>query len=556
MANYASEQYSLKDIQINNVQYSTFENNKSNLEASNDNSFNQINTISSDDELTLLIDKIINNYGYKCQTIKVFLCTIFMFILCGHFLNNSSNFYWVIKTQFNLSSNFMIFLQSFSFCFKCLGSFFCGFIIKKNFICRKSLIFVCVTIMLLLNILILIHFSLPTYFIFLAGGAFAAGNMELMGLNILCESLPIFLRGSFLCLSFIGYTLSDSVYNFIIRSFSDGNDVNLRMIYSISTLKIILVLLKFIFLPLNDSARNLLQKGEYEKAFEILNKLKTISLSEEEKLTLIKESKIGENSNNDLNCNNKTLNEYYEINNSEKKENVKYWQSFKLIFSDYFLKTTILIIFIRFIYTLLINGNYSIQGLYLQKIIENSDIKKITSTQMIISNFTLISFVISSLLIELKYLGRKLSLILLGFINCLILFIFYFNFKIFYLFASFLTILNSKIFILLSFLSETYPTKLRDLSIGFFNLIDILAGFSGIIVYMSVIQYGIMYPFYISFGLILVGLIFFFLIPNETKNKALDFILNENDLRNYIEAKETKENNEKGAFPRVIYTFN
>jgi len=518
MSKDTSEQDSLKNFQINTVQYSTIEDSANNYDKttiSKENSFIHINKCTID-ENNKLIDKIINEYGYKWHTLKIVLYTILLLLLCSYFIYNQNNFYWIVKLNLKVSSNFLIFLFTLSFCMKCIGAIFSGFMTNNDKIKRKNLIIICLFVMFSLNIMMGVHFSFPTYLIFLIFGCFCAGNIEILAYNILCEGLPINLRGSFLCICSIGYVLSDTIINYIIKYVYENNIVNIRLIFLISIGVMIFIFFLFIILPLNDSARNLLYKGEYEKAFEILNKLRTNELHEEEKLILINQSKLSEKVKIPLKENeiNNTVNEKIEKDNSQ--------NSIKDIFKEPYLKSTIIFIFIRFIQSFILRGNISIIVIYIKKILDNNSINEINSSLLFINNIALFSFPLSAILIDLKFIGRKLSLAIVEIIAIIILFIFFFKYQLYYLIGLYKIFLLAKTFILSALYTESYPTRMRDLTMGFLNIVDIIAGLIGMLSYMLLIKYNFLIPFYISFTLQLISLILFYLIPVETKNRPLD----------------------------------
>jgi hypothetical protein len=453
--------------------------------------------------------------------------------------------------------------------------------------------------------------------VFVVLGCFASGILDLLSINILCESLPVFLRGSFICLSLIGYSLSDFFNNILINSFTDKNFTNIKAIMFINTGVILLILILFYALPLSDSARNLMFKGEFNEAFDLLKKLKGADLSQEEKKELIDEVKlpeevddcyfdyisksenqklnlfeeseidkindakaIGESekllllkteikktenyvnndtekSNIDQNYNNNSNKNVNENPNDEKlKEQNKninngFLNSLAQIFSKEHLKQILIFISIRFILNFVLSGSTNIIGLYLSKIINESDIEKISSAQVSINLITMLSFPLSALLIEIKFLGRKSALIILASLSLITLICLFFFPKIFYLLGIFFVFYFSKIYTIITLTSETFPTKVRDITLGLINLIKGCGSVLGIVAYILLLQRSFLIPHVISFVLICVCFGLFFLIEKETKNKALDLFFDEDKLKKYIVAKEADENKE---LREVVYS--
>jgi len=607
--NYSSEQPNLNDFhsQTNdnlnycnkNYNYSTFIENNNNTNNINNNTFNTntnnniirniehskedsehfayVETNESESEKMFLIDKIINEYGYKWQTIKAFLCSFMLLFLSGYFNSNPLNYYFVIRTKMNLSENYMIFLFSLSITCKSIGGFFCGVILSNKIITRKNLIYVCISLMLLLNILLTVKYELKIYFAFIIFGCFAAGILDILAIHILCETLPIFLRGTFICLVLLGYLCSDLFNNFLVNSFSDKNNINVRAALIIISVIYLIYLFLFLCLPLSDSARNLLMGDEYKQAFVILQKLKESDLTVEEQARLMREAeyinKVNENTDyekeeiteDEINFvkiekrleENSNNNNSYSIAKITIQANKKqsYFNSLKLIFSKEYIKTTLIFFTIRFLLNFTLSGITNTVVLYLSKVIDESDIKKISGAQLFINLISMLSFPLSASLIEIKFLGRKSALMLMSGLSLIVLTLLLFLHKFFHLLGVFFMFFFANIFIIVTLTSETYPTSHRDNALGMLNIIEAFGSVLGITTYVLLIQKFILSPFIISLTLISVCFVMFFFIENETKGKALDFILKQEELINYFSKENEKDEcKDNEQYRRVIYS--
>ncbi len=87
--------------------------------------------------------------------------------------------------------------------------------------------------------------------------------------------------------------------------------------------------------------------------------------------------------------------------------------------------------------------------------------------------------------------------------------------------------------IALVFVSEIYPSKIRDSSQGYFLSVNNLGGLLGQSIYMYIIKKNINFPFYVSICVITLITILLFFVKHDTNNKALDIY---NDIEDNEEA--------------------
>ena len=97
------------------------------------------------------------------------------------------------------------------------------------------------------------------------------------------------------------------------------------------------------------------------------------------------------------------------------------------------------------------------------------------------------------------------------------------------------------------FISETYPSKIRDASQGYFNAIMNFGALLGQTVFLSIYKLYENFAINLLIFLILFSFVLFFFMKNETKGRALDTfadydfdndqkpnLVNENDEENFL----------------------
>lgn len=444
-----------------------------------------------------LLDEILDNYGYKFQIIKVIVLSVLLYYLSSYMIYHLSCYLLIVKREFHISDDLLTVLACLGFGFKALGCFLTGQMTK--IFARKSLLSLSILILLLLNIFLAFFFKLWVYFIFLIVGCFIAGILDPLNIDVLCESLPITFRGFFLCFTYTGFPLNICIQYFLITNYSEGDVTDINLVLHINTAIIILIFI-LIFGFFRDSARHQLIKENYKEAYEILNNLTEAPLTDEAKELIKKQSCKG----------NRIIHE----------------ESLKNIFSPVYIRTTILFIFLNFSYNCMTDGVSYILNLILLDSIPDSDEKKISYDGMILYFYGMTSYLLCGIVTEISCLGRKFGLAFCSFLVCLFSVLFILNPQNYFPWITLLILsTNSTTSLSISFVSESYPTKIRDVSQGFMNSIantgSLVGQFVFIILY-KISKTKTTFIYMIMNSLVCIVLVFF--IKNEMYRKPLDNI--------------------------------
>jgi len=456
---------------------------------------NDINNKNIKTNLSLL-DKILVEYGYRYQIIKVIIGSILLSFLSSYMIYHVSCFLLVIKKEFELNDEMLTLLACIGFFFKSMGCLLTGY--QTNVISRRSLLLIDILILLVLNIGLTLIWNIWAYFVFLILGCFIAGNIDPINIDVLCESLPIKFRGFFLCFSYTGFPLNIFLQYFLINFFSEADNTQIKNILHLNSLVILLIfILMLVFFK--DSIRHQLIKEKYETAFEMLNKLIKNPLSNEEK-ELIK-----------IQCKNGNK----EIQNASIKE----------IFSPLYLATTLLFICLNFSYNSMTDGMSFVLNLILSDFIQNFDEKKISHEGMKLYLVGLFAYAVCGILTEIPFIKRKFGLFITSAMILNFSVLFFLNAENYFWWLAFLLFFcNASTSLSISFVSESYPTKIRDVSQGFMNSVANIGSLAGQLIFMNLYHISkanttLIYTMINSFICIFLIL----LIKKEMYSKPLDF---------------------------------
>jgi len=506
------------DIQVQNVLNATIGSSNELLNSENL-SFRQIENIKKDDSQLKLLDKIICEYGYGLQIIRIFLISLVLNFITNFVVFHVSSNLLILqesfKSEINIAPhNIGIILSCVSYTLRAIGCFSLIFLIKC--FSRITLIFFSLTIIFLLKFLATINFTFFTYLIFIIFGCFCAGMVDTINTDILCESLPIKFRGFFMCLVCLGSPLSQ-VFHFVLLNISYSDNENNFQIVLFGGCIIILLLSIIVILTFEDSARNLILREDLYKAHSQLEKFLTPPrpLTPQEKNTLYEQM-------------------HYGLNNKHDKK-------IDSLFTPMFLRTTLLFIGILTCFKSADDGLSAVLTLYIQKINNTDDHNFIGLEGIKINLIGTLGPIVSGILVEIKTLGRKLTLI----ISSLLILIFYIFFRInvnnYILWLGLITIFcNSGTSTCITFVTETYPTIFRDVSEGFFNCISAVGSLIGNLVLLNLFNFYEIAPFYFQIVNSIIAIVLVYFLKYETCQKALDIFM-DNEKNFQEEYKHDKE---------------
>ena len=445
----------------------------------------------------VLLDKILEEYGYKQEIIIVIICSILLYFLSSYYIYHVSCYFLIIKNEFEISENYITVITCFGFFFKSLGCFLVGF--STHLLTRKQIILINLCILFCLNLFMTFKFALWNYIIFVLVGCFVSGNLDPINIDVLCEFLPIKFRGFFLCFTYTGFALSQLVQYFLINFYTVGNKTDIKQVLFLNN-RLLSFILFFVFIFFKNSPRNYLIKQQYTDAFKILNKLTDIPLTEEEKQQIIKETDLGSDSIHE--------------------------ESIKEIFSENYLKTTLIFIILNFSYNSMTDGLSITLNLILEEYIPESNESKISFEGMLIYLFGLFTYFFCGILTEIDIIKRKFGLFICSSIlisNSFLIHIFPSNYLMWLTLIILAT--NSTTSLSISFVSESYPSKIRDMSQGFMNSVANFGSLVGQLIFMALYNKGrtISVLNYTIFNSV-ICMFLIFLITKDMHKKPLDSI--------------------------------
>lgn len=420
-----------------------------------------------------------------------------------------------IEKYFNTKYIIIQCLSSILFIGVAIGSFLSGYITKiiGRTLCLKSAFIIIGFVHFLTGI----FFILPIFFISRLITGICLGIYLPVTMNILTEYLPIKFRGFYLmfiwCIFNLGLIVLICISKKIMPTLEE-NDVS----YVYNKTSIIPIILScFVLFFLFDSPRNLIIMGEninIDEGIKILENMNKKPLTEIERDSIIKQVTLT-------------------------KENKYYEKNLKVLFDKTFLKTTVILIILFLVigfgyYGILVISTKTSKIINKNKIIEEQG-KEIYFTQL---SFAIVSFIclfINGFIMEIKYFGRKILIIVYLIGSSIVLAPILFYEKMFTSMVSISLAFNFlSCSVGMAYIVEIYPTKIRDLSSGFLFMVYRFSCFLSQFIFLGLfkINYKLPYIFMCLVG-ISCGLIGF-LLPYESQGRSLDAKYIENNEYNII----------------------
>ena len=391
-----------------------------------------------------ILDKIINDYGYGWEVNKIIFSAFLCFILNGYLTTSYCSFMLGFKKKFDLTNNQISFIGM-GFCLsKFVTNFLIGFLtnlLGRMFVLKFSLIF---TFFCNLSISLFCEYKIIVIVEFING--FFAGIFEITSFNVACEFIPVRFRGWILLTIWNGYNVGVLFPNLImLRTMPEHDPSGLpKTLYLCSLVILLCTIFSCVFYT--DSPRNYIINGKYDDA---INILKTMKKNDEFFTEEIKR----------------------EIYNSVPPKTISDFSlsNYKEVFKHGMFTTGVLLLFICFNGTMINDGFQLVLNLILEKV-KQSDKSAHTRTilmeNIIINSIALPSNLIVGAFTEFKILGRKYTQSVGFFImgTVMIPVIINPNFaSTFFIFFMFFTCITNMVNV---YVSEVYPTKIRDWALG------------------------------------------------------------------------------------------
>ena len=467
------------------------------------------------EEYPTLLDQIICQYGYGIELWKIIICIIFIYIICGYSGTIYATLITAYTKKFNLTDAEVSSIGMVYFVSKALGALFSGYFSK---LLNGRVVLVNFSIFLILLTNVQLSYIPTKEMLFteriLSGGF--CGIIEPIINNLLCEYLPIKLRGFFLLSVWIGYNIGQLFPNLImlgVMPHYEPSEISKLLLLSCPLIFLCWI---FSFIYLKDSARNYILHNQTDKGMQVLEKITPENkLSEENKHRILKEVKEGINK---------------DISSSEP------WDVFK----KEYIFLTICISAISFLSNFIYDGPVLIMNLTLSSFAnDDKDEDNILSNAIFIIVCSIPSSLIGGISLEISFFGRKWTMFyaFLFLLISLILAMLNTNYIHIYLgiyqfFASYCSIMAG------IYASEVFPSKIRDFSVGLSTFFSYAASAISQYVFIALNKYNKLSPYYFSIVCCLIGCIICTVLTVDTFQRPLDKVDGiENDDGNEIGAK-------------------
>jgi MFS family permease len=444
-----------------------------------------------------LMDTIINNYGYGWDVWKNFILSFLVLSLEGFHMTFFGNMIIPLKHYFNMKEKEIQVISSFFFIFVGIGSFIAGYLTEK---------FHRVTIMnMSLCMIAISHFAMSfTYsiLVFTTLSLIIGINMGIIvpvSFNLITEYLPIKNRSSMLTSVWLGYGIGQLYILFImlfIMPNYEAKEFPLTIMLS-STISIFTFFISFFWL--RDSPRNLILFDKYEEAFHILECLNGAKLSEYEKEIIISQTK----------------------GNYKEHEDV----SISEMFSKELWLTSILLTFIWIIYSVVFYGPYLISSLTMHQLGQDTftTYRHILVKQIIIGLLSLPSNAIGGYFSEIPSLGRNKTTNITMVIAILFNMLIYIDSSDYEIHLGLYMALNGiALNVNNTYSCEVYPTRIRDIAIGFLFFVSKIGGGISQFLYLYLHKIDLFLPYHVTTILCIISVLLVYGLPIETYNRPLD----------------------------------
>ena len=454
-----------------------------------------------------LLDKLINDYGYGWEVNKIIFSAFLCFILNGYLTTSYCSFMLGFKKKFDLNNN-QISLIGMGFCLsKFVTNFSIGFLtnlLGRMFVLKFALIFTFICNLLIslfceYNVIVIVEFL----------NGFFAGVFEITSFNVACEFIPVRFRGWILLTIWNGYNVGVLFPNLImLKTMPDHDPSGLpKTLYLCSLVILLCTVFGCVFYT--DSPRNFIINGKRNEAIKILKKMKKDDkyFTEEIKKEIYESVPP------------KTLSDFSLMN-------------YKEVFEHGMFMTGILLLFICFNGTMINDGFQLVLNLILEKV-KQSDKSAHTRT-VLMENITINSIALPSNLImgafaEFRILGRRntqsIGYILMGLVMIPVI-INPNTASTFFIFFMFFTCITNMVNV---YVSEVYPTKIRDWALGMIQGSGYLGSFIAQYLFVYLNDLSVYYCPILFFVICVLNGICCMMLTVEPMGKPLDIHTKEDD---------------------------
>lgn len=472
-----------------------------------------------------LLDKIINDYGYGWEVNKIIFSAFLCFILNGYLTTSYCSFMLGFKKKFDLTSNQISFIGM-GFCLsKFVTNFLIGFLtnlLGRMFVLKFSLIFTFIC-----NLLISLFCEYKVVVIVEFVNGFFAGIFEITSFNVACEFIPVRFRGWILLTIWNGYNVGVLFPNLIMsKTMPDHDPSGLpKTLYLCSLVILFCTVFGCVFYT--DSPRNYIINEKNEDAIKILKRMKKDDNYFTDEIKR-------------------------EIYNSVPPKTISNFSlaNYKEVFEHGMFTTGLLLLIICFNGTMINDGFQLVLNLILEKVKQSdksAHTRSILMENIIINSVALPSNLIVGAFTEFKILGRKNTQSIGFFIMGLVMVPVIMNPNLastFFIFFMFFTCITNMVNV---YVSEVYPTKIRDWALGMIQGSGYLGSFIAQYLFVYLNDLNVYYCPILFFVTCTLNGILCSLLKVEPMGKPLDIHTEKNDAM--INKEKSDKNIEMNLYP-------
>jgi len=476
-----------------------------------------------------LMDALINSYGYSFNHYKTILFTCLILFLDGIHMTLLNSTFIPFREYYELTDTQVSLISSTMFIAVGCGSLLTVF---PNLVGKRVNAIIRYTfIMFLSNLLLGLIPYLIMFILFRFIIGISIGVILPLIINILCESLPLKNRSLTMIFCGVFFGFGATFVNLLMIILTPNLEKEgIYSVYLYTSIAPILSSIVFYF-KLEDSPRSLILDECEEEAMKILQKMIDKKLTQKEIETIINETKYRANKISD--------------------------EKLSLLFEGEFKKITIILIIIWMFNSYLAYGGTITFDLvidYMQKMnkennpsqIVEKDNHSIITEQILVYLVSSPGSFLAGFMTEIEFFGRKITT-LIGFLFVAIFaslglfdlnnFAIYFSISGFFISFSF----NASG----SYSSEVYPTKLRNIGVGFLNFCNRVSGFLSQFIAVQLFKVHYLLQIYFSIIICLIACFITYLLPYDTHGRLLDShdLSNDNIENNDNKSQKGKERN-------------
>lgn len=448
-----------------------------------------------------LLDRIINEKGYaSIHQWKIITFTFLAISLEGMHFNILGMILIPLKHIHSLEDIQIQFISAIMMVSVGIGSFLCGHIINRFPRIRTIKYTILATFILHFLMGCFTH-NLIMFVIIRILLGFVIGVFIPLITNLLCEYCPIHHRSFVFNATWMGYNVGCLFFAYSQLYIMP----NLEEEYLSKTIIFTSILPLFVFIILKiylkDSPRNLIILHREEEAFEVLEVFKGSPIDEKDRNTIIQDVKHGIN---------KEMHGH-----------------FSDLFTDKYKFMTIVLMFLWFTVYMLYYGPFLILSWVIRdinhSITQVEDNRKIILDEIHVYSIGIIGYLVGGVISEMRLFGRKNGIIFALFFCIVFTYLGILDPKNFVTyFGIYFIFLNTPLIVVDVYSCELYPTKIRDIAVGFFFACCRFGSCIANIIYVSLYRMGTFVPFWIVIITCVLDICLSYLVPYETFGMALD----------------------------------